>query len=65
METNTNIEALESKLMGRIKGWQASQEGQRSAYEYERSFAEMMHHLGQDILQASVGEEPDSRKKKS
>ena len=58
------IGSLETKLMERIKGWQASQEGQQSAYEYERSFTEMMHHLGQDILQASVGEEKDSRKKK-
>lgn len=61
----TTIGSLETKLMDRIKGWQASQEGQQSAYEYERSFAEMMHHLGQDILQASVGEEVNSRKKKN
>ena len=60
----TPIGSLETKLMERIKGWQTSQEGQQSAYEYERSFAEMMHHLGQDILQASVGEEQNSRKKK-
>lgn len=61
----TTVEPLEAKLIERIKGWQASQEGQQSGYEYERSFVEMMHHLGQDILQASVGEEKDSRKKKS
>ena len=60
-----SIQPLEAKMMERIKGWQASQEGQQSAYEYERSFAEMMHHLGQDILQASVGQEQDRRKKKS
>ena len=58
-------EPLEAKLMERIKGWQTSQEGQQSAYEYERSFVEMMHHLGQDILQASVGKEEDSKKKRT
>ncbi len=57
-------QALQARLMERIKAWQQRQEGQTSGYEYERSFSEMMRNLGQDILQASVGEEANARKKK-
>ncbi len=56
--------ALEGLLMERITKWQESQQGQTSAYEYERSFSEMMQGLGREILQASVGHEEKSRKKK-
>ncbi|WKN40714.1 hypothetical protein [Tunicatimonas pelagia] len=57
-------QVLQARLMERIKVWQQSQEGQTSGYEYEHSFSEMMRHLGQDILQASTGEEANARKKK-
>lgn len=55
---------LQAMMLSKVKAWQQSQEGQNSGYEYERSFSEMMHCLGQEILQASVGEEKHSRKKK-
>ena len=48
----------------RYDSWVASQEGQTSAYEYERSFDEFMQQMGRELLQQSVGEEPQERKKK-
>lgn len=48
----------------RYDAWKASQEGQRSGYEYERSFDEFMQQMGQALLQQSVGQEANKRKKK-
>lgn len=48
----------------RYDAWVASQEGQSSAYEYERSFDEFMQQMGRELLQQSVGEELKARKKK-
>ena len=44
--------------------WSASQKDQKDAYEYERSFDEFMQKVSKEILQESVGKEPDARKKK-
>ena len=47
----------------RYDAWEASQVGQTSAYEYERSFDEFMQQMGQQLLQHSVGEEQNAEKK--
>jgi hypothetical protein len=47
----------------KYEAWVESQKGQKDAYEYERSFDEFMQRVSQEILQESVGREPDSRKK--
>lgn len=45
--------------------WFESQAGQTDAFEYERSFAELMDRIAKILLQGSVGELPaDHRKKK-
>lgn len=44
--------------------WKASQQDQSSGYEYERSFDEFMQQMGQALLQQSVGEQANKRKKK-
>ncbi len=41
----------------RYDAWVASQEGQTSAYEYERSFDVFVQQMGQELLQQLVGEE--------
>ena len=43
--------------------WSVSQKDQKSAYEYEKSFDEFMQQISQVLLQKSVGEEQNSRKK--
>jgi Lon protease-like protein len=43
--------------------WVESQKDQKDAYEYERSFDEFMQRISRDILQVSVGREPNARKK--
>ena len=48
----------------RYDEWSISQEGQTDAYEYEASFDKFMAEMSNELLQQSVGEEPDPRKKK-
>jgi hypothetical protein len=44
--------------------WAKSQEGQTDAYAYEASFVEFIQRMSRQVLQASVGQEADKRKKK-
>lgn len=55
---------FQKQLMAKIQHWQESQVGQKSGYEYEKSFNELMQEIGKEILENSVGDEPDGRKKK-
>jgi hypothetical protein len=61
MDEKAKIMAIFSE---RYDAWKVSQAAQTSGYEYERSFEEFMHQMGQELLQQSVGEESNSRKKK-
>ena len=45
--------------------WSASQQDQTDAYEYERSFDELMSKLGNRLLQMSIGEVPTNERKKN
>jgi len=55
---------LEEKIHAAIKKWKESQKNQTDGYEYERTFNEMIHYVGREILQESMGEIPKSRKEK-
>lgn len=48
----------------RYDEWITSQNGQTDAYEYEASFDKFISKISLELLQRSVGEESDSRKKK-
>ena len=65
MEDQTRKAQVMSMFSERYDAWVTSQEGQTSAYEYERSFDEFMQQMGHELLQQSVGAELDERKKKS
>ncbi len=51
-------------LIAEIETWHTGQQDQQDGYEYERSFVELWHKLGQQVLQQSMGELPKSRHKK-
>lgn len=59
----TNKEEAMAIFSANIEAWVESQNGQTDAYEYERSFDEFIQKVSREILQESVGREPDSRKK--
>lgn len=61
MEEKAKIMAIFSE---RYDAWKGSQVDQTSGYEYERSFEEFMRQMGKELLQQSVGEESNGRKKK-
>ena len=65
MEDQSKKAKVMSMFSERYDAWVASQEGQTSAYEYERSFDAFMQQMGRELLQQSVGQESDGRKKKS
>jgi len=44
--------------------WYASQQGQTSGYEYEKSYVDMMSEVGQEVLRASLGEVPKDKNRK-
>lgn len=48
----------------RYDEWIISQKGQTDAYEYEASFDKFISKMSLELLQQSVGEESNSRKKK-
>ena len=64
MEEQSKKARVMAMFSERYDAWVASQEGQSSAYEYERSFDEFMQQMGRELLQQSVGEEAHRRKKK-
>lgn len=59
----TKKEEIMAIFSAKYDAWVASQEGQTSAYEYEKSFDEFMQQMGQELLQQSVGKEQEARKK--
>lgn len=65
MEASTKKTKVMNMFSARYDAWMASQGGQTSAYEYERSFDEFMQQMGRELLEQSVGEEKSVRKKKS
>jgi hypothetical protein len=62
------MENLEEKLAGmfkkRITEWKKSQTGQKSGYEYERSFAEMMKEIEQEVFKELTSTEITNKNKK-
>jgi hypothetical protein len=59
----TNKAEVMAIFSTKYDAWSESQKGQTDAYEYERSFDEFMQQMSQELLQQSVGQEADSRKK--
>lgn len=59
-----NEKELSALIMSKIKGWQTSQEGQTSGYDYEKSLSQMVKGIGVDIMQSSLGVIPSNRKLK-
>ena len=54
-----------SSLLSKIQEWEASQKGQTSAYDYEKTFDQMWQELGKKVLQESLGEIPSDKNKKN
>lgn len=48
----------------RLSAWKNSQKGQTDGYEYERSFAEMMHQVESEIFKEMTGTEVRDKNKK-
>lgn len=63
-----NMGNIEEKLAGmfkeRLSVWKKSQIGQTSGYEYERSFAEMMRGLEEEVFKEVTGVELSNKNKK-
>ena len=55
---------LYDQLQAELEAWHQSQNDQQDGYAYEKSFVELWQRLGQDVLQESMGELPQSRNKK-
>jgi hypothetical protein len=62
------MESIEEKLAGmfkeRISEWKKSQTGQKSGYEYERSFAEMMREIEEEVFKELTSTEITNKNKK-
>ena len=48
-----------------VSHWGKSQQGQKSGYEYERSFVEMWQRMANKIFQKKIGKLPGSRNQKN
>jgi len=61
------IKSVVTNFEEEYRKWLSNQEGQTSAYEYEKSFVEFMRQIGKTTLQATTESEHKSRnsKKKS
>lgn len=57
-------EEIAKMFSERLKEWKKSQEGQTSGYEYERSYAEMMHQIEGDVFKEMTGTELQNKNKK-
>lgn len=55
---------LQEHIRREIDAWNQSQQGQTSAYDFEKSFVETWMRLGQEVLQEELGPVPKSRNKK-
>jgi len=60
-------ENFTQKIAEQLQQWHKAQENQTSGYAYEKSFTELWQKLGQEVFQASLGEEKYAKnaKKKS
>ncbi len=47
-----------------LSEWESNPQRMKSGYDYEATYAEMMHKVGQEILQLSVGEVPKDKNSK-
>lgn len=63
-----SMENIEEKLAGmfkeRISEWKKSQTGQKNGYEYERSFAEMMREIEEEVFKELTSTEITNKNKK-
>ena len=55
---------LYEHVRNEIEAWKHSQQGQTSAYDFEKSFVETWMRLGQEVLQEELGQIPKSRNQK-
>ena len=62
------MESIEEKLAvmfkERISEWKKSQIGQKSGYEYERSFAKMMREIDEEVFKELTSTEITNKNKK-
>ena len=47
-----------------LEHWYESQQDQTDGLEYEGSFVELWRHIGQEVMQESMGDIPKSKNKK-
>lgn len=57
-------EKLAEMFKERISAWKKSQMGQTNGYEYERSFAEMMQEIEEEVFQEMTSTELKDKNKK-
>ena len=62
METQEGKIAL--MIKERLSLWKKSQKGQTDGYEYEKSFAEMMHQIEAEVFKEMTGTELKNKNKK-
>jgi hypothetical protein len=55
---------LQAHLCREIEAWKRSQEGQTSAYDFEKTFVETWMRLGREVFQEELGPLPKSRNQK-
>lgn len=60
----TREEKLAKMFQERITSWKKGQTGQTDGYEYERSFAEMMRQIEEDVFKEMTGTELKNKNKK-
>ena len=58
------ITKVVSNFEDKYRAWLTSQQGQTSAYEYEKSFVELMQEVSQQTLQETTKSEHKSRNSK-
>lgn len=60
----TREEKLAKMFQERITSWEKRQIGQTDGYEYERSFAETMRQIEEDVFKDMTGTELKNKNKK-
>lgn len=50
-------EELTQKIAQELDDWQKLQESQTSGYAYEKSFTDLWQKLGQEVFQATLGDD--------
>ena len=51
-------------FLSKLEAWEASQIGQTSGYEYEKSYSAFVSELSKELFQLSIGDLPKDRNKK-